>query len=108
MGFEEEKVSKKSPMSLSLDFLNKSGWTCAIGEKWIPGANVRKDLFGFGDILAYHPVLGIALVQTTTAANMSARRKKIEVSPHFAPWKRCGGRVLLHGWSDKGFKEVEL
>jgi hypothetical protein len=95
-------------MSLSLDYLNKLGWTCQIVEKWIPGANVRQDAFGFGDILAYHMTSGICLVQTTTWGNFNARKAKIDVSPHKPLWKCAGGRILLHGWGDKGLKEEEL
>ena len=103
-------MTKKSPMSLSLDYLNKKGWTCQIVEKRlpIPGKYVTQDAFGFGDILAYHPILGIALIQTTSAANMAARRTKIQANPHSKSWVRSSGRILLHGWGDKGLREEEL
>ena len=95
-------MAKRSPTALSMDFLNKSGYVCQVAEKWIPGANMRKDMFDFGDILAYHPMHGIALVQTTTAHNMEARRQKILASPHYAGWKRAGGKIILHGWGKNG------
>ena len=95
-------------MQLSLDFLNKSGYTCQIVEHWNHFAKKRQDCFGFADILAYHPVLGCILVQTTTTSNMAARRSKMNLNPHVRGWKRAGGRVLLQGWGPKGLKEEEL
>lgn len=107
-------MSKKSPMQLSLDYLNKSGWVCQIVERRlpIPGKHITQDCFGFGDILAYHPqggpVRSIALIQTTSWGNFLARRKKIQESGHRDSWKRAGGRIFLHGWGDKGLREEEL
>jgi hypothetical protein len=102
-------MSKKSPMSLSLDYLNKLGYTCEIVERWIPGANIRKDAFGFADILAYHRCKGhVALVQTTSWSNFSARRNKILASPHRNGWKASFGKIFLHAWGPKGLREAEL
>ena len=95
-------------MQLSLDYLNKKGWTCAIVEKWNAHAKCRQDCFGFGDVLAYHPILGIALIQTTTSAHMAERRAKIQANPHLKGWTRSAGRVLLHGWGGNGLREEEL
>lgn len=104
-------MSKKSPMSLSLEYLNKLGWTCQIVEKRlpIPGKFITQDCFGFGDILGYHKGNGwIALFQTTSWANFTARRNKIGASPHYMGWKLANGRIWLHGWGDKGLREEEL
>jgi hypothetical protein len=103
-------VKKKSPTVLSLDFLNKCGWTCQIVEKWNSFASIRQDCFGFGDILAYKtwPKPQIALIQTTTAKNINARRAKILASPHYPGWKRAGGIVILHGWGKNGCEGGEL
>ncbi len=98
----------KSPMQLSLDYLNKSGWTCEIVEHWNAFAKVRKDCFGFGDILAYRSAGGIALVQTTSWSNFNARRKKILDSPHKRGWFLANGKVCLHGWGPKGLREEWL
>jgi hypothetical protein len=97
-------VSAKSPTALSLDFLNKCGYVCHIVEKRlpIPGKHITQDCYGIADILAYHSRHGIALVQTTTAHNMEARRRKILASPHFEGWKRAGGKFILHGWGKNG------
>jgi hypothetical protein len=95
-------------MQLSLDYLNKLGFTCQVVEKWIPRANVRKDLFDFGDICAYKPQVAIVLVQTTSWSNFAARKAKILASPHHYGWKSCGGRIFLHARGDKGLREEEL
>jgi hypothetical protein len=102
-------------MQLSLDYMNKRGYVCHIVEKWIPGANVRKDAFGFGDILAYGKATwndgfigGIILVQTTSWNNFSARKTKILNSPHLSGWCQAGGRVFLQAWGAKGLREEEL
>lgn len=100
-------MTKKSPTQLSLDYLNKAGWVCAIVEKWNSFAKIRQDCFGFADILAYHPTQGIALIQTTTDTHFSHRRKKIILSPHPQGWCRANGRIFLHAWGDNGLREEE-
>lgn len=101
-------MSKKSPTQLSLDYLNKLGYTCCVVERWIPGANVRKDAFDFGDILAYHRAGTIALVQATSWSNFMARKKKILASPHRDGWKQGGGVIFLLAWGPKGLREDVL
>jgi hypothetical protein len=99
---------KKSPMSLSLEYLNRLGWTCAIVEKWNAYAGVRQDCFGFADILAYKKSHGIMLVQTTSESNFAARWQKVATNPHAAGWKQSGGRIRIHGWGKNGLREEEL
>jgi hypothetical protein len=102
-------MKKKSPMQLSLDYLAKLGYACQIVERRlpIPGRFVTQDCFGFADILAYKPGVGIVLVQTTSAANFTARAKKVANSPHSGPWCRAGGKIFLHGWGKEGLREVD-
>jgi|SRR5712664_2965408 len=105
-----------SPTQRSLKHLREQGWTACVVEKWIPQIKRRKDVFGFGDLLAIrvwdmtlngeHTDLTvkreIALVQTTSLNNMAARRDKIMAIPEAAYWKRSGGMILLHGWAKRG------
>ena len=98
----------RSPTQLSLDFLNKSGWTCAIVEKWNAHAGIRQDLFGFADIIAYHATGAIALIQTTSASHHAERKAKILSNPHFAGWKKACGTVFLHSWGKNGLREESL
>lgn len=104
-------MAKKSPTSLSLEYLNQLGWTCQIVEKRlpIPGKFVTQDAFGIADILAYHRGKGqIALVQTTSWEHFSHRKAKILASPHRDGWKAAFGKIILHAWGDKGLREEEL
>lgn len=120
------------PMQRSLKHLKDNGWTVAVVEKWIPPRGtmkfgVRRDVFGFGDILACRPAnyvqedktcetcgyphsrqtngQEIALVQTTGATSsggwFAAHRAKILAIPEFQKWKAAGGIVLLHGWKKR-------
>jgi hypothetical protein len=94
-----------SPTQRSLALLRRSGFTAAVVEKWlpIPGKSIRKDLFGFADLLGFHPVQRLfVLVQTTTLANLSSRLAKVQAQPIAALWLRAGGIVEVHGWVRRG------
>lgn len=110
-----------SPTARSLAYLKKQGWTVDVVERWIPGANVRRDLYGFGDLLALrlreikqpgmapwdHPE--ILIVQTTSYSNMSARIRKITDSEHIALVRKCGIMVWVMGWRKVGRRwQVEV
>jgi hypothetical protein len=91
-----------TPTQRSLKLLRAEGFTVAIVEKWNPYARVRQDLFGFADIIAVHPGRRkILLVQTTTASNKAARKKKAEGLAAMRAWTEAGGEVELHGWKKK-------
>jgi hypothetical protein len=92
-----------SPTQRSLKHLRDLGYTVAVAEYWNPHARRRIDLFGVFDLVAIGDG-GIIGVQTTTAANISARRAKIAESREAAKWLRAGGRILLHGWRKKKLK----
>lgn len=100
-----------SPTARSLAHLRKLGYVAEVVEKWIPRANIRKDLFGFIDIVAIGPkeVIG---VQTTTKHNMAARVRKIEKSPYLHHVLFSGIKVRVHGWEKVGSRlkltEVEI
>lgn len=67
----------------------------------MPG--VRKDLFGFGDILAFRgPELMI--VQATSFANLNSRIVKAQRLDAFCAWVGCGRRVEFHGWRVRKLK----
>jgi hypothetical protein len=103
-------MAKQSPTAKSMALLKGRGYIVARGEQWIPGANIRRDLFGFGDLLVAMPEAPctdgyIALVQVTTKSNMNAREKKIRSLPEFRAWWNSGGLVYLHGWDGKELTE---
>ena len=45
-------MSLKSPTARTMAALRSEGWTVEVVEKWIPGAQIRRDLFGVIDVLA--------------------------------------------------------
>lgn len=86
-----------SPTQLSLKMLRDDGWLVDVTERFIPGANIRKDLYGFGDLLAIKPNQ-ILMVQTTTASNMSARINKIADHENVGRVRDAGIMIHVHGW----------
>ena len=76
-------------------------------EHWNAWAKCRQDLFGFADILCVGPA-GFLLVQTTTAPNVSARRKKIAGSAKAKIWLQTGGRIEIHGWRKGDCKDPHI
>lgn len=95
-------MAGKSPTQNSLAVLRAEGWHCEVVERWIPGVNIRKDLFDFIDILAVKDGETLA-VQTTSDSNVSARVKKITEHPMLAELRKCGWSIVVHGWK-KTFK----
>ena len=90
----------------STDLLTAAGWTCMTVEQHIPHTFIKRDCFGFGDILAISPTRGILMVQATGGGNGSTRAIKIRNEPRAAIWLACGARIQVHDWiSRKGQKE---
>jgi hypothetical protein len=85
----------------------------AVVEKWIPQANVHRDLFGFADVLAVHPGRReFLLVQATTVDHVAHRLAKARGRQELAAWLRAGGKFFVWGWCQKGghwqVKQVEV
>jgi hypothetical protein len=93
-----------SPTARSLALLRRSGYLAESVERWIPGANIRRDLFHVGDVLAVHPYRQPAflLVQATSRPNVSARLAKAKASAELATWLRAGGAFEIWGWHRPG------
>lgn len=99
-----------NPTARSLAKLKAEGWTCTIVERWVPasgagyhGPILRKDAFGFGDLLCCKVgVIGATLVQVTSGSNVSARLSKIKESAEAAIFLAAGNRLVVHGWSKMG------
>jgi hypothetical protein len=90
-----------SPTARSLKYLREAGYAADIVERWIPGANIRKDLYGCIDIVAVRPgeTLG---VQTTSYSNMSARYNKALQQAGLRAWLEAGNQFVIHGWHKRG------
>jgi hypothetical protein len=86
-----------SPTQRSIEYLRKSGWMVDVVEKWIPGANIRRDLFGLWDILAVQDGVTLA-VQVTSYGNVSSRIKKITESEVLPMLRQAGWVLKVHGW----------
>lgn len=88
-----------TPTARTLEKCRELGWEAEVVERWLPFSKVRKDLFGFIDIVAITPH-GILGIQTTSRSNVSARMRKI-TEQHAATlrdWKAAGGHIEVWGW----------
>src|SRR4051794_35769839 len=91
-----------TPTARTLVRLRRGGYLPAIVERWIPGANVRSDLWRFGDVLAVHPSKhDFLIVQVTSAGNVASRRSKALMQPELGLWLLAGGRFEIHGWTQR-------
>jgi hypothetical protein len=104
-----------TPMRRSLELMRGRGFLCAITEHWNHFANIRQDLFGFGDILCVSKTnCATVILQTTSASNVSARCKKIRESEELSILKHAGWKIIVHGWRKSAktkkweCREVEL
>jgi len=92
-----------SPTQRSLKYMRDKGYLCDVVEKWIPGANIRKDLYGFADVLCVKNTTfrdgepPIVVVQSTSHSNISARVKKIMESQNLPIVAGAGIMVVVHG-----------
>lgn len=89
-----------TPTARSLAHLRRAGYLADVVERWIPGANIRRDAYGFADLLACHPVEGRIILIQVTSNGVAARRKKIltERAAEASAWLKAGGEIELHGW----------
>lgn len=93
--------------------LKKLGWRIFVCEQSIhinPGHDLfrktaffRRDAFGFGDILAFHPIFKVTMLVQATAgmSNFSARLHKIEKIPVALEWLAMGNRIEIHCWNKR-------
>lgn len=86
-----------SPAQRSLKYLRDQGYLAEIVERWIPGANIRRDLFNFIDILAIREG-EVLMVQATSGDNVASRVTKIAEHEHVGAVRKAGIRILVHGW----------
>lgn len=94
---------KTSPSSRSTQHLKTEGWFVARVEQTIPHTFIKRDAFGWADLLACHPEKGIALVQVTSGSNLAARITKARtVAGPLTAFLLAGGKLLAHGWRKVG------
>lgn len=103
-----------SPTQRSLAHLREQGYLAEVVERWIPGANIRRDFAGFVDILAIHGerACDVVGVQACAACDVSKRVEKIINHENVGAVRKGGIRILVHGWAKrKGrwqLREVDL
>ena len=90
-----------TPTQRSLIHLREQGYLCEVVERWIPGANVRRDLFTFIDIIALRDAETVG-VQVTTTSNMAARVRKIAEAETVGAVREANWRIVVHGWAKRG------
>lgn len=86
-----------SPTARTLKQLREDGWVADVVERWIPGANVRRDFLGGIDVIAAHDIHGIVGIQVTTASNASSRVKKLLAEPRMKTWLAAFGKLQVWG-----------
>ena len=109
------KKKKESCTARSKEFLEKQGYIVANTEKdqRLPKKNpvtgqvtwivFKQDLFGFGDLIAFHPDKpGCLIVQTTTRDNQASRITKILGIPEHRIIMAAGNQIHVHGWAKVG------
>lgn len=101
-----------TPTQRSLKYLRDQGYRVEVVEKWIPYIKIRKDLFGFIDLIAIKKGSGTLAIQTTSRSNVNARVNKILASEALDDVKGVGWQVIVHGWgklkSGWTLKEVNI
>lgn len=93
------------PAARSLAYFRKIGIAADKTERWQmvpghPGGGVRKDSFGFIDILAIFPDKIVA-VQCCGATGVSSHKQKIAAIPQAAMWLKSGGAIHMHSWKKR-------
>ena len=102
------KTKRKKPFAAnnaSRKFLEEQGFTVAVVEQTIPYCFLKRDLWGFADLIACSPSRGIMLVQVTagtSTSNFHARVAKLKAEPRHAIWLASGGRIQVHSHEGKG------
>src|SRR5580658_4564279 len=87
-----------NPCARTMSAIRAAGGIAEVVERWIPGRNIRVDLFGIGDVLAIRPGERPLLIQATTGSHVAARIAKAKAEPRLRAWLRTGSTFEVHGW----------
>lgn len=92
-----------SPTELSLKLLRSQGCTTEVVERWLPGANIRKDLFNVIDLIAMGGDYGqIQGVQVTTLSSYQDHVAKLkDHADKVKLWLQSGGIFVMHCWGTR-------
>lgn len=96
-----KRKGKKNYTQMTLNFLRKQGCCVEKVEKFNAFAGPfgrREDAFGFIDIIALDPIIGIIGIQSTGPSGHSQHRKTILSNEYAKLWLECGGHIKLWSW----------
>jgi hypothetical protein len=93
-----------TPTTRAPDRLHRRGDRAAVVESWLPRVNRRRDLWGFGDVLAgaAHREPRFLIGQATTAGHVAGRLAKATGRPDLRAWLAAGGAFEVWGWYRRG------
>jgi hypothetical protein len=85
-----------------MQHLRGDGWTVEVVERWVPGANIRRDLLGCADLLAIKPGTPPLLIQATSDSHHAHRVNKAKAEPRLRTWLQSGGGFEVWSWAKRG------
>ena len=88
-----------SPTQRSLKELRNAGFTVDICERWVPGANIRRDLFNIADLLAVKKGEKPLLIQVTSSG-VAQRVTKIRAHRQLEMLMSVFD-IEVHGWTKR-------
>lgn len=95
------RAKRVTPTQRTLAECRRRGWPCWVVEQTIPHTFIKRDMFGFIDIVAITPTATIG-IQATSGTNHAARMTKARQQPHFAAWLAAGRMFAVWSWSLRG------
>ena len=82
-----------------MELYKSRGYTCWLCE--CANGYIRRDLYGFIDVLAIKPGERPVGIQATSRSNVSSRVKKIQNHEHYDLVKTSLCDIVVHGWDGK-------
>jgi hypothetical protein len=109
--FWKRKSVAGGPTQRSMATMHNRRYLCQVVEHWVPQVKVRRDLFGFIDVLCVkgEEIIG---VQATSGDHVAHRVTKIIEHENY-PAVIAAIRIVVHGWRKNSknrwvLREVEL
>lgn len=91
-----------TPTARTLAHARKLGFLIGVVERYNSFTRQRADLFGFVDLIACRPGVGVIGIQATTGDHHAERKAKILTNPDLPTILASGLRVELWTWSKRG------
>lgn len=98
---KKKKVKRLNTENLSITHAKSMNWLIDKTERWIPYAKIKKDLFGFIDLLAIDPEYNIYGIQATSYSNLNARVNKILTHENYERVKNSKIQITVWAWKKK-------